>query len=182
MKACIKTCRDFARKFKGRGRDVLRQEWHTYRRILHVRPERMWIPHKLKADRFYARIYREDEKSREDWTSICRRLPTVRPPVPPKPTTADDLNREFLLAVMEPNTHYRVSPPPPENIPPGGGEPEGGAQDTHFHLLGLSHGRSRPHTMHTIFTADDVCYNRDLAFHVEFFRAAVPPRGRPGGG
>jgi len=170
MKACLQTCRAFVRMYKDRGRQVLRQEWHTFTRVLQVRREKRWMPKKLGGVAFWARLYREDAKSMEDWTSILRRMPQERPAAPnDAPEERDALRKEYLVHVLQPNTHYRVDHVDDTPAPDGSLRSQM-LGSTHFHLLGLSYGSARPHTMHTIRTADDPCYSAYIALHVEWMR------------
>jgi len=162
-RASLRFMQAFKKRYGPRAKDVLRFEWHNYKRILRSAGPRQWQPVGLPHGKFYDRVYREDEHAELNWNSLAPKLPLERPVTHAQPGAADRLNNEYLMALIEPGNHYSVmrqsAPAPGEAMPP--------REEIHFRVLNTVTSQARPHTMHTVATADDVDAFAAVAFEVQ---------------
>ena len=80
FKRTLASANGFVEKYGATGIAVFRFEWRRYKRLLQTRRERQWFPVRNMTNRRVAeRVYREDEKAMEDFSSICTREQPVDP-------------------------------------------------------------------------------------------------------
>ena len=127
----------------------------------------------MAVDRIYKRLYREDEKADENWTSIATKMPLERP-VPPMPSDErEGLEREYLQAVLVPLQYYAVDTT--RERMRDDGELERAPERRYFQVLGAQTGKSKERTMHTVQSADDICQRSGLILHILFLDRWRPP-------
>jgi len=97
------------------GRRVVRYEWRCWKRLLQTQWRKRWDPTRDTAAEATKRIYHEDGKAEDDWTSIVRREDPVRPVVTEDPTTRSQLESEYVSAVLRPDNYFAV-PERVENV------------------------------------------------------------------
>ena len=98
------------KQYGNRRKLVVAYEWEHWKRIFQFRPKHRWRGRKAKTATVVARLYREDPKADEDWSSVVERLPDNRP-VPPCTSASDKeaLQREWLVATLRRNAFYSLS-------------------------------------------------------------------------
>jgi len=167
-KKVISNALAFIRKYKERGKAVIRFEWARYKRVLQRRGRRFFKNKQMKAAPFFARIYREDDMAQEDWTQILERLPVDRPVEPDSTNDRKDvLMREWIVASLEQNHHYSIDVEKQE--PDETGAPQDVTEQVHFKVIDLAYGQHRPKLMHTFQSAEDPALVADLALNVAMF-------------
>ena len=165
--------RAFARKWGKRGRAVLRFEYRNWTRVLQTNNKHPWRSRRMAVERIYKRLYREDEKADENWTSIATKMPLERP-VPPMPSDErEGLEREYLQAVLVPLQYYAVDTT--RERMRDDGELERAPERRYFQVLGAQTGKSKERTMHTVQSADDICQRSGLILHILFLDRWRPP-------
>ena len=98
----------FLDKYEHRGRKVVRFEWHNWKRILHTKFKERWKNRKWRSEKVLHRIYREDDFSKQDWSSIAFKRGSVGKPAVPTLSTDDALRNEYLGATFERGRYYSV--------------------------------------------------------------------------
>ena len=73
FKRNLTRCNEFVKRYGERGEAVFRYEWRSAKRIVQAQRKNRWHPSKLKMSEVLARVYREDERAEEDFSSICSR-------------------------------------------------------------------------------------------------------------
>ena len=162
----------FVYKHKGRGGDVVRFEWKNWKRIVQTRPQHRWRSVRARARAVVSRVYREDNKADEDWSSVVTRLPAEHKAAKEKPEEGYDeeaLRREWLLATIEPNVAYAVKHPVHQPTPEGGVEEV--QRTDYFEVVNVAHARSRPTVMPTVLLPDAVMMREPVALEVRFLDA-----------
>ena len=95
----LRQVKSFMSKFKHEGRQVLRFEWKNYMGILQTHPNHAFTPVRMKPKAFFARVYRMDEKAKEDWAFYLLKVKPCGVIVPQAEheTWHRELAREYLL-------------------------------------------------------------------------------------
>ena len=108
-----------------------------------------------------ARIYREDSKAAEDFTTIVHKQSAPSNYSPDAVSGKEALRNEYLVSVLKPNAHYSIG----NNIATvqGDGRVTKEEEKTFFQLLGTAHGSHRPKTMTATDPDEDVAHNAGLA-------------------
>ena len=97
------------------GKRVVRYEWRNWKRVLQVRPGRLWRNVALKRDNVFKRIYRMDEMALESWSGNLVHAPG-QGPAPAERETAEtrqseELRAEYMTAVLQAKEWYSISVP-----------------------------------------------------------------------
>ena len=161
---CLKLAQDFCRTPEGRM--VVRHDWRTHTRVLQTDPSHLWRPTRWKPKAFYRRLYREDEKALEDWSSILQRMPNAHEVSVPTTSEREKLEQEWFTRTLKPHAHYSVSSNAPDTATAG--QPQPAPRETCFLLLSMVHGTSKPHLMLTVEDADNVEIVAPVALQVQF--------------
>jgi len=143
----------FMKQYGDRGKDVIRHEWRQWKRFWQFKAKHRWRGRKMTTREAIARIYREDAKADEDWSSIVERLPDTRPVQTTTATAKEGLQTEWLVATLSPNAYYSVTHN--VEVPTEDGGLERVERDEYFQVLSVHHPRNKPHLVHTIRSADD---------------------------
>ena len=155
-----------------RGKGVVRFEWRSFKRILQTEERRQWYPVRATTSEVYERVYREDDRARDDFSTICSRQPPACPIQPEAVSGQEALRNEYLVSVMEEHTVYSVSQPRPAASAAPAGEP---AEDvTYFQLLEMSHGSRRPLFDSLRDPGADVALQAGLALLVVVLKPRAP--------
>ena len=171
----------FMKKYKRRGKQIVRFEWRTHHRLLQARRRSRWVPRKMTPHQFWKRMYSEDDKSRDNWNGIVGRMPP-----PPKPAPAEEaynlegLQKEWLSAALVPNNHYSVEDTVHQPTPDGGVEAVPRTQ--HFTVISTASGSSRPHNMPTHESGVDPMRTARLAVQVQMYEDVKDAVGSPPAG
>jgi len=173
IKGVIKTCRKFCRVHGEKGREVLRYEWRHYARILQTQHKRRWRIKRMKRRAFYRRIYHQDEKACENWSSILTRVPLARPVVMDGTTNTTQVQNEYYNEALKPHAYYSVDHP--VSTPVEDGSVREVTQTDYFYVVSVSTGRTREHVMHTVQTADDIVATSPFVVEVEMLDRWSPP-------
>ena len=150
-----------------RGSAVVRFEWRAWKRIIQTDVRKQWQPVHKPSDEVFARIYREDAKAREDFSSICSRLPPSCSMVPEKVSGQEALRNEYLVATLQDNSVYSVSQAKPKEPGMLVQPPD---RVTHFQLLERAYGNRRPDYASMAMPGADVALQAGLALLVVFLK------------
>jgi len=173
LKDIIRRCRTLIRKHGPKAKAMIRYEWYNSKRLLQTDPKRMWQPRKISTKAFYRRIYREDSKAQDNWSSIMQRVPLDHPVITEDLSAKAQMDKEWLSLVLVPLEYYSVP-----NRMPTAGPPEPGADPDgreYFQVIAKIDGRARDHAMHTFESADDVTRTAQLCFSLQFFDRWLDP-------
>ena len=155
MKSSLKSIKRFQRKFGERAKSIIRFEWANYKRVLRVPGEDKWKPVRMTLDQFYKRFYREDEQSELNWSTIAVPPGPERPVIPERASSsAEQLHNEYMNALVQPGNHYSVQQEVPASSDDAEATPK--QEEVHFKLINVVTAQTRPHTMHTVTSADEV--------------------------
>ena len=125
-----------------------------------------WETPKFTPKAFFARMYRQDEKAAENWTSIVTRQVPPRPVIPLATSNQEQMQNEYIRAQLSVGNHYVI--PCTQPVGADGGVRPGEAVDPfYFEVLNMQHGTSRTHTMHTVESADDLSLTAPLAVEIQ---------------
>jgi len=166
QKAIVANLKRFLKTYGDRATSVLRYEWTHWKRVLQTRHRYRWQPKLVKASEAIACIYREDKKSREDWTSVVLRMPDVRPVTTDSASEREKLERDWLVATLEPNQIYSISHTKVQTRDDG--IEECVPHTSYFHLINFVHAHCRPHLVHSVFSADSIALTAGIALSVRF--------------
>ena len=172
----MKTCRWLILKHKWRGRRVIQYEWHNWQRVLQTKARYIWRPKRGKPRSLLRRIYREDERSQEDWRDIVKQRVAPERPIQAIALGAwAQLEKEWIPAVLQPQQYYSV-------VRVEHGVSEDGAPmefnaTIYFQFLRASAGQNKEKTMPTFETADEVLATAPLAMCVQMHERLIAPRG-----
>ena len=108
QKAILRNLTRFLPQYGERASAVLRYEWVCWKRVLQTRRRNRWVPKLMKSTDVLARVYREDAKASEDWSSVLERMPDVRPVTTEKASEAEKLQRDWLVSTLDTNAFYSV--------------------------------------------------------------------------
>ena len=172
FKAVLRKTEEFAEEHGERGHAVVRFEFRAWKRILQTSERRYWFPVKMSPEAVYARVYREDDRAREDFSCICSRQPPVLSIDPEDVDGRDALRNEYLVSVTRNSETYSVSESAPAE-PAAGGDPAP-ENATRFVLLEKAYGNRRPDFMSVADPGADVALQASLAMLVVF----LTPRPR----
>ena len=155
--------KSFMSKFKHEGRQVLRFEWQNYMRILQTRPNHGFTPVKMKPKAFFERVYRMDEKAKEDWAFYLLKIKPCGVIVPKaeQETWHQELAREYLLGCFACLCYYSV-PTSTEKIDESGSLVQ---EDKlmFFQVLKMNYGSSRTKVIPTVESLTDTAVVKKLA-------------------
>jgi len=149
----LERARSWVLKYGDRGRQVVRFEWRSWTRVLQTRWERRWIPKKLQRADALAQIYHESPKFEDDWTALIAPEEPARPVETEQADSRDQLESEYIAAVLRPDQYYAV-PARVETINPEG-QPVAQETKKTFQVVSLRGSHSRPHLMPTFRSADE---------------------------
>ena len=166
IKGVVKLIRTFCRENGHQGREIVRYEFRTWQRVLQTKKRYLWRPKRMKPKDVYKRLYREDAKCDEDWSSIATRLPHGRPIPPENATNREQLEREYLTAVFKPLEFYSVDNDV-ESLTENGVRTVK-KETRYFQLLAAQTGNRKERLMHTFKSAEDETLRAGLALHVVF--------------
>lgn len=175
IKSVVAELRAFMAMYHGPGRDVVRYEMLHWQRILQTDVQKRWQRKRLHPQMIMARVYREDDMAREDWSSICQPVREARPVVTEHSGNREQLEREYLACVLRPGSLYCVRKPAQLALEDGTvGDTQ---QDVYFDVVQVQQSRSRDHTMHTFLSADDPLKVSGLMLQVRMLEKWDPPEG-----
>ncbi len=86
----LRFARSIIRDHGARGKAVFDYEWRHWKRVLQTDRKKYSFGVKMKASRIFDRIYRVDEMSYDDWSSVVSRNPAV-----PKRAALTDQNHQI---------------------------------------------------------------------------------------
>jgi hypothetical protein len=105
----IRQAKDFMRRYKHEGRQVIRFEWINYRRIL-ATAKLPWRPVRMQQKAFWERVYRMDSLASVDWSPFVSKPGCVTDDsealVLVKESWVEELVREYCSLVFHPLTYY----------------------------------------------------------------------------
>ena len=107
-KQCIARTRQFMARYGDRGARVLNFEIKNWKRILQVKKKNLWRKVLMPKKAAFARIYREDEKAREDFTLIAHREEPAISVLPDEIDGKEALRNEYLVVTTRVGTTYSV--------------------------------------------------------------------------
>ena len=119
----------------------------------------------MKMRAFMYRVYRQDARARENWSSILTRVEEARPADPAYVSNQAHLQNEYVAAVLNPNTYYSVDRRVTEQAEDGT-EVEAPRSDF-FYVNSVSTSRHKEQVMHTVQTADELIATSPLVIEVE---------------
>ena len=90
--------------------------------------------------------------------------------------TKEALQKEWLVATLQPNGQYSVSDRVQSPAADGGAEELPRTQ--YFHLLSVAHGSSRPHDVPTHESADNALHTARIAVQVQLYSALLAAEER----
>jgi len=173
IKSVMAEIREFVRKYHAPGRAVIRFEMLHWQRILQTDPEKKWQPKRMHPQLVFAKVYREDDRSLEDWSSICQHVPQPRPVVTENLSNREQLEAEYLAVVLRPQSFFSVQRTVQQ--PTDEGATEEVQRDVYFNVLSMQQAKSREHTMHTFISADDPLKVASLVLQVRMLDKWDPP-------
>jgi len=150
IKGLINFIRKFCSTYGRRGRDVFRFEWKNCTRVLQTNLKHRWRPRRMTQKAAVARLYREDKRADEDWASICKPCSLERPVEVEPCTNRQQLEKEYLAAVLVRQQYYAV-----ERVVPGVGEdgqPTERTEPVYFQLLAAVESKNRENKLCTRFS------------------------------
>ena len=165
------------KKHKAQGDAVVRFEFRNWKRILQTKGKVPWRPVRMSSRAAMARIYREDEKAVEDFTSVAHREDAPSNLSPDAVSGKEQLRNEWLVAVVKEGTHYSLGASVSTMQPDGSVKKE--EQLAFFQLIATAHGNHRPKTMTATDPDEDVARNAALAFQI--VRKGALPADAAGG-
>jgi hypothetical protein len=158
------------------ARDIIRWEWRNFKRILQHDPKRAHRGVGDSAQQVYDRIYRQDERSRHNWTLI------VDPPRADAPFPFEDnvdaVQREYIREVIVPGQYYEIerrgAPPvvaTSDAIVDAGLEPGAVRPSARriFQVMEKHYGHKRPKLMPTLVSYKDPALHAKIAVLVQPF-------------
>jgi len=154
----------FQNKHGERGQTIVRHHWRAWKNILQTSRKRRWDAVQMTPSQVLDRVYRQDARALDDFSLICQRVEQSRPVEPDAVNGQEELRDEYLVSVMQPNTHYSVSRK--ISVASSSGAAQTEMRTQHFHLLAVAHGNSRPRGLHTFSTADQIALTAHLAWQV----------------
>ena len=110
-KPVIKDLRAFTDEHGDRAMAVIRFEWTHWQRILQTEGRNVWARKRMHPQLIMKRIYREDSRAMEDWSSMLQKVQPNRPVVTEDLNTREQLEREWLAATLVKRTFYSVRTP-----------------------------------------------------------------------
>jgi len=165
----------FDREYGEAGQDVLRFEWRSWKRILQTSVKRKWLNTQQKPEEVFQRVYREDERSQDDFSLLCNRVAPANPVASEGADGPESMLNEYIVSVLQPDVHYSLT----ENASVA--NPDGTTtavpKTTHFQLLGTAHGSKRPKLMQSSEVADEVALKAHLALHISHEECIEPDEG-----
>jgi len=180
-KGVIKTCRSFARKHGEVGKAILRFEWNHVGRILQASRKHRWRSRRLKFPALLKRVYREDQKACENWSSILRRVPLERPAEVAEPTNNREvLEKEYLASVLVPARNFAVDHGVTNRREDGTQVQE--VQRDFFTVVNVAHSKAKRSTMHTVEKASEQESTQPFAMEVQLMDRWQDPDGAVGDG
>ena len=157
------------------GRRILRFEWRKWSRVLQTKKRSYYKAKKMTSKQAIRRIYRMDEKAKEDWGSICAKVLapgqgdlTHAPKEVPKEKSRQQ-RCEYLHCALKPMRWYCVDIPQADID--DNWRPVERQERQYFQVLRVVTPQSRPKLMPTIKSQEDIILTSRLAFHVQ--RASV---------
>jgi hypothetical protein len=170
----LEVVRELVAKHGAKARDIIRWEWRNYKRILQTSSRKAHRGVDLSAKAVYARVYRQDDRARNNWTIVVD--PVRADAVLPFEDNVDAVQREYVRSVFNPGTYYEMErrrAPPSAAITDGvvdeGLEPGPGQRSARqvFQVVERHHGSSRPKLMHTILSFADPTLHAKIALLVQ---------------
>jgi len=132
--------------------------------------------HKTPAAVF-ARIYREDERAEEEFSTIVHRQPAPSTVKPDAVSGKEALRNEYLVSVLKEGTHYALGTN--TSVMGADGTVKQDVQFEFFQLINTAHGQHRPRRMTATDPDDDVAHNASLALQVVRKGALLPGAAAP---
>ena len=172
FKASIQRIKSFLYKHKRKGRDAIRSDWYRFKRVLQADPKRKWAPVRMDDKTFYARFYRTDDKSLEDWSPLVRSVDLAKPVVaaPAERPTMRQTNdaamkKEYYRAVFKPDHYYSIR----RRVERMGeaGEPVMEHATEFFQVIKVHEGSSRIHIINTVESVEDKAENAPFALCIQ---------------
>jgi len=175
VKAVIKTCRGFMTKHGQVGKDIVRFEWRNYARILQTQKRYRFRVKRIKFQALLRRVYREDDKAKENWSSILTRVPLERPVHVDSGDSSTQLETEYFASVITPHSNFAVDHT--VGRPQEDGSEKRETQRDYFTVINVAHARRRPHLVHTVAAADETEHNAPFAMEVQLMERWYLPEG-----
>ena len=173
---CIRESLELIRSYGEPGKAVFRFCWRTWSSILQATPRRRWDLVKLPPSAVFRRVYREDDKAHEDWSSIVATRPVNHGVASESLNAKGAVQREWLVAVLKPSSTFSVDSL--VHAPGEDGRLEEGVRTRYFEVLDVVTSRNRPKTMPTVHVGEeDVMATAAVAFHVQMLDRFDPEEG-----
>ena len=172
FKESLARCNDFVDTYAARGSQVFRYEWRAVKRILQTSAKYRWLPVQEPMRKVLQRVYREDARADEDFSSIVNREPGVQVDYDAV-SGKETLRNEYLVKTLVPNTHYSVQTDSTSVTEDGETRTE--KVETHFKLIEMAHGNHRPKRSLAADPDSDIAHEAALALQVVFEDRWVPP-------
>ena len=165
----IKLAQDFMNKHQEDGRQVIRFEWHNYKRVLQVRSSRQWTPVRMTTKNFFCRIYRQDDWALQDWSYYLKehKPGMVIVPSPAREPWQVEMCREYLAAVFKPLVYYSL--PRVQEALADDGQLAVASSDLMFQVIKVHTGKSRTHVIPTVESITDKSIIAKLALQIQTF-------------
>ena len=108
QKEAMDRVKAFMAKHGRRGRRVVRFEYRRFKRILQAKARHKWRGVHMSTSAVYARVYREDERAADDFSTIVNRQDAPSLIKPDSVSGKEALRNEYLVSVMQEGVHYSV--------------------------------------------------------------------------